>query len=236
MSIGKPWVNRLFGSTGCLDSWLDMVDRLVDRPAPQREIVPVYPGFFMAALGPRSGSHQPQEAIVRGSHRPGNQPRFVDPMPESPRLQTGEDVNRYDTKCNSGCKAGLTGRVRVPIAPLASIARITPMNIFGIGPAELFLIGIVALLVFGPKKLPEIGRSLGKTLKSFQEASREFESEFKREVERAEAAPATTMSATIEPPAQPALASSEAIAPPAPPVEGETAATVQAATVKVDPA
>ena len=49
------------------------------------------------------------------------------------------------------------------------------MNIFGIGLPEMGLILVIALLVFGPKKLPEIGRSLGKALKGFQEASREFE-------------------------------------------------------------
>lgn len=60
------------------------------------------------------------------------------------------------------------------------------MNIFGIGLPEMALIFIVALLIFGPKKLPEIGRSMGKALRSFQEASKEFENEFKREAERLE--------------------------------------------------
>ena len=60
------------------------------------------------------------------------------------------------------------------------------MNIFGIGLPEMALIFIVALLSFGPKKLPEIVRSLGKALRSFQEASKEFESEFKREAQHLE--------------------------------------------------
>ncbi len=60
------------------------------------------------------------------------------------------------------------------------------MNIFGIGLPEMALIMVVALLVFGPKKLPEIGRSLGKTLRSFQDASKEFENEFKREAQQIE--------------------------------------------------
>lgn len=54
------------------------------------------------------------------------------------------------------------------------------MNIFGIGLPEMAVIMAVALLIFGPKKLPEIGRSMGKAMRGFQEASREFETEFKR--------------------------------------------------------
>ncbi|MBD2017478.1 TatA/E family twin arginine-targeting protein translocase [Microcoleus sp. FACHB-53] len=62
------------------------------------------------------------------------------------------------------------------------------MNVFGIGLPEMALILVIALLVFGPKKLPEIGRSLGKAIRGFQDASREFESEFKREAEQIEQA------------------------------------------------
>ncbi|KAJ0015281.1 hypothetical protein Pint_20497 [Pistacia integerrima] len=41
--------------------------------------------------------------------------------------------------------------------------------IFGLGVPELVVIAGVAALVFGPKKLPEVGRSIGKTVKSFQQ-------------------------------------------------------------------
>ena len=59
------------------------------------------------------------------------------------------------------------------------------MNIFGIGLPEMAVIGAVALLVFGPKRLPELGKTLGKTLKGFQTASKEFE----REISKAMAEP-----------------------------------------------
>jgi sec-independent protein translocase protein TatA len=60
------------------------------------------------------------------------------------------------------------------------------MNFFGIGLPETIAIGVVVLLVFGPKKLPEIGKSLGKAIKGFQEASNDFQSEFKKEVDAIE--------------------------------------------------
>ena len=66
------------------------------------------------------------------------------------------------------------------------------MNIFGIGLPEMAVIFTIALLVFGPKKLPEIGRSVGKAIRGFQDASREFESEFTREAKQLEEAVATS--------------------------------------------
>lgn len=71
------------------------------------------------------------------------------------------------------------------------------MNIFGIGLPEMAVIMVVALLIFGPKKLPEIARSLGKSIRSFQDASNEFQSEFKKEAQQMEEAVRTK--AEIEP-------------------------------------
>ncbi|EAZ91191.1 TatA/E family twin arginine-targeting protein translocase [Crocosphaera chwakensis] len=70
------------------------------------------------------------------------------------------------------------------------------MNVFGIGLPEMALILVIALLVFGPKKLPEIGRSLGKAIRGFQDASKEFENEFKREAQQLEES--VTMNAELE--------------------------------------
>ena len=60
------------------------------------------------------------------------------------------------------------------------------MNIFGVGLPEIAVIAALALVVFGPKKLPELGRSLGKTIISLQKASSEFEDELKKVVSDSE--------------------------------------------------
>ncbi|KAG6418114.1 hypothetical protein SASPL_120313 [Salvia splendens] len=55
--------------------------------------------------------------------------------------------------------------------------------IFGLGVPEIVVIVGVSALVFGPKALPEVGRSIGKTVKSFQQAAKEFETEIRKDVE-----------------------------------------------------
>ena len=52
-----------------------------------------------------------------------------------------------------------------------------------IGPQELFLILGIALIVFGPRKLPEIGKSMGKMMAEFRKASSDFKRTIEEEVE-----------------------------------------------------
>ena len=54
------------------------------------------------------------------------------------------------------------------------------MNIFGIGIPEIAVIVVLALLIFGPKRLPQLGKTIGKTLKGLQTASKEFENEINK--------------------------------------------------------
>ena len=54
------------------------------------------------------------------------------------------------------------------------------MNIFGIGIPEIAVIVLLALLIFGPKHLPQLGKTIGKTLKGLQTASKEFENEINK--------------------------------------------------------
>ena len=68
------------------------------------------------------------------------------------------------------------------------------MNIFGIGLPEMAVIAAIGLLVFGPKRLPELGKTLGRTLRGFQSASQEFEQEFRSAIAPSEAS--TPLAAT----------------------------------------
>ena len=54
------------------------------------------------------------------------------------------------------------------------------MNIFGIGLPEIAVIVVLALLIFGPKRLPQLGKTVGKTIKGLQTASKEFENEINK--------------------------------------------------------
>ncbi len=57
---------------------------------------------------------------------------------------------------------------------------------FGLGIPELLLIFVIALIVFGPKKLPELGRSLGRALAEFKKASEEFQESVRAEMREVE--------------------------------------------------
>lgn len=71
------------------------------------------------------------------------------------------------------------------------------MNIFGIGLPEMAVIAAIGLLVFGPKRLPELGKTLGRTLRGFQSASQEFEQEFRSAIAVGEAATAPTEASAL---------------------------------------
>lgn len=102
-----------------------------------------------------------------------------------------------------------------------------------LGGPEIFLILVVALIVFGPRRLPEIGKSVGKMLAEFRKASNDFkrtiedevESERLRELDTSRSAPAppttaappaTTEAPHVEQPTPPAVSREEV---PPPPIE-----------------
>ncbi len=56
-----------------------------------------------------------------------------------------------------------------------------------LGTPEMFFIFLLALVLFGPKKLPELGRTVGKAITEFRKASNELKSTFDREMKNLEA-------------------------------------------------
>jgi len=101
------------------------------------------------------------------------------------------------------------------------------MNFLGMGPMELMLILVLALIIFGPGKLPEIAGQVGKVVRDFRRTTSELSSEFSR-----------TLSLEIEErrtPDAPAAAPAEAYAAPAPPVPETLLPTTESAVAPVEP-
>ena len=90
-----------------------------------------------------------------------------------------------------------------------------------IGFPELLIILVVALIVFGPRKLPELGRSLGKSLSEFKRASNELRNTLDEEILNEE------RRAALKSPVEPAPPAASA---PAPGVDPDTIARGQHTT------
>ena len=88
--------------------------------------------------------------------------------------------------------------------------------------SETIFLFVLALVIFGPKKLPEIARQVGKALNEFRRASNEFKAQIEQEIAHLEV--------------KDQVQDRQTILPPSPPVEGTTSRTetVLAATSPVD--
>jgi|ERR1700745_3916766 TatA/E family protein of Tat protein translocase len=72
-----------------------------------------------------------------------------------------------------------------------------------LGFSEMVFLFLLALIIFGPKKMPEIGRQLGKALNDFKRASNEFKAQIENEIASIERDPTPQ----ILPPSQPPVGS-----------------------------
>ena len=70
-----------------------------------------------------------------------------------------------------------------------------------IGMPDLIIILVIALIIFGPRKLPELGRSLGRSINEFKKASNELRSTLEEEIRVEEQRDRTTATASATPPA-----------------------------------
>jgi sec-independent protein translocase protein TatA len=68
---------------------------------------------------------------------------------------------------------------------------------FNIGPQELFWLFLIVLLIFGAKRIPEIGRSIGRGIQEFKKGMREVENELQVSDKPAPAPPAPAPAATV---------------------------------------
>jgi sec-independent protein translocase protein TatB len=72
-----------------------------------------------------------------------------------------------------------------------------------LGFTEMAFIFFIALIIFGPKKLPQIGRQLGNALNEFKRASNEFKAQIEAEIGNLDTEPANDRNLQVLPPAEP---------------------------------
>ncbi|AWT34606.1 Sec-independent protein translocase protein TatA [Deinococcus arenae] len=103
-----------------------------------------------------------------------------------------------------------------------------------IGPAELLVILIVALVVFGPRKLPELGKSLGAGLREFRKSTQGLKEDFEGSMRDTPPGPAPVQ--TIHAPAQAVAAAPQPAQAAAVTAQPATAQSMSVPPVSVQPA
>ncbi|OGN99741.1 MAG: hypothetical protein A2Y90_01595 [Chloroflexi bacterium RBG_13_52_12] len=103
------------------------------------------------------------------------------------------------------------------------------MDFFGIGPLEVLLIVIVALIIVGPGKVAEVAKTLGKTVRAIKRAGTEFTAGVTRELE------ATEQKSPPAPPEKAQKTADAAIPPPPGQTETGPADTLPAGTEGTPP-
>ncbi len=73
---------------------------------------------------------------------------------------------------------------------------------FNIGPGELIIVLVIALVVLGPGKLPDVAASLGKSLREFRKAATDVTDATR--IDAPPPSPAVTAAAPVAPPSEPA--------------------------------
>jgi sec-independent protein translocase protein TatA len=81
-----------------------------------------------------------------------------------------------------------------------------------IGFPEMLVILVVALIIFGPRKLPELGRSLGRSINEFKRASNELRSTLDDEIRAEERKSSPSIAAPTDPANLPSPASPDTVA------------------------
>ena len=101
---------------------------------------------------------------------------------------------------------------------------------FGLGPVELIIVLVIALLVLGPGKLPDVGAALGKSIKEFRKAATDVE-----EATKLDATPISPTSTATPAPAPPVAQAAPAPAPAPVAAAVPEAQPVAVASISVEP-
>lgn len=82
---------------------------------------------------------------------------------------------------------GASRKIAFDRCPVASTPREVPQKVYAmfgsLGWSEILFVFIIALIIFGPRKLPELGKSLGQSLAQFKRASEDFKRSWEEEVD-----------------------------------------------------
>jgi TatA/E family protein of Tat protein translocase len=98
-----------------------------------------------------------------------------------------------------------------------------------LGPGELLIILVIALVLVGPGKLPEVGSALGKSIREFRKAASDVKDATSLEPLKSEPATPSAPAAAVPVASAPAAATPVASAPPAPVLADTTAAVAPSA-------
>jgi Tat protein translocase TatB subunit len=102
------------------------------------------------------------------------------------------------------------------------------MEFFGMGSGEILLILIIALIIFGPGKIPEMARQAGKMMRVLKQTTSQVTTQIQKELEEEEKALKASINAPVSTP--------PAVPPPAPPVTPAPAPSVTIASKLIEPA
>jgi sec-independent protein translocase protein TatA len=118
------------------------------------------------------------------------------PLPDGPKIRI---VLQAPDSGEASIYFGIAG-VAVPIFHRLGLTIELKERVMGnLGIQEMIVIFVIALIVFGPKKLPEIGKSLGKGIAEFKKASNELVKTWENDVEVEKAKEASGADTTGKP-------------------------------------
>jgi sec-independent protein translocase protein TatB len=94
-----------------------------------------------------------------------------------------DDLSRLQTLYRGGFVGAMRGKVSLPFMGISP-----PIELGSLGMADSLILMVLALVVFGPRRLPQIGRQIGKLMYEFRKASNDFKYQMEEELRSSEEA------------------------------------------------